>query len=81
MLSPLVLKESDLVSSSSQRRNTPKDLDLTQYNLSMWNPVLFAIYFRRIEIVRYLLEEHSYNLILSIRMPPQNEFSEYIIPG
>jgi len=47
----------------------------------MWNPILFAIYYQRTEIVKLLLDHYSANFTMAIRLPPVNEFTEYIIPG
>lgn len=47
----------------------------------MWNPVLFAIYHQKMDIAQELLTNYSHNLILSIRMPPQNDLQQYIIPN
>ena len=47
----------------------------------MWNPVLFAIYFEKSEILKLLLEEYVVNFTLAVRLPPPNEFTEYIVPG
>jgi len=47
----------------------------------MWNPILFAIYYERIEILKPLLEGYVVNFTLAIRLPPPNEFTEYIVPG
>jgi hypothetical protein len=47
----------------------------------MWNPVLFAIYFKKAEILKDLLSEYVANPVLAIRLPPVDEFTEYISPG
>jgi hypothetical protein len=51
------------------------------YDTSLWNPVLFAIYFQRIEIVKYFMEEQVTNFVIALRRPPVNEYTEYIIPN
>ena len=47
----------------------------------MWTPLHFAIYYQRLEIVKMLLSEFTSNFILSLRLPPMNETTEYIIPA
>ena len=51
-----------------------------EYDTSLWNPILYAIYFQRIEILRLLMNEYNTNFILALRLPPVNDFTEYIIP-
>ena len=48
---------------------------------SAWNPVLYAVYYQRMEILKYLMEEHVVNFILALRLPPYNDFTEYITPN
>ena len=56
-------------------------VNLYMYDTSMWNPILFAIYYKRTDIVIMMLREYSQNIIMSIRMPPPTEFIEYILPN
>jgi len=51
------------------------------YDTTMWNPIHFSIYFERYEITKLLLETYTVNYILAMRLPPPNEYIEYIIPG
>lgn len=46
-----------------------------------WNPILYAVYYQRVEILKYLMEEHVVNFILALRLPPHNDFTEYITPN
>ena len=52
-----------------------------KYDTSMWNPVTFAIYYQRIDIVKLFIEQYVANIILAMRLPPVNEFTEYIVPS
>lgn len=52
--------------------------DKMKYDVGMWNPILFAIYYQKIDIVRMFLTDYCHNFILGIRMPPKDEFKEYI---
>jgi hypothetical protein len=40
------------------------------YDTTLWNPVLFAIYYQRLDIVKYFMEELVANFILAMRLPP-----------
>lgn len=51
------------------------------YDTLLWNPVLYAIYYSRVEILRELMTDYVANFILAIRLPPANEFTEYITPN
>jgi hypothetical protein len=41
--------------------------DFQCYSTMMWNPILFAIYFGKMDIVRMLLNEYCHNFIMGIR--------------
>ena len=58
---------------------TPRGIP-TQYNTKMWNPILFAIYFQRIDIAKMLMQDYTFNFIMVMRLPPSDEFTEYIFP-
>ena len=49
-----------------------------KYDAKMWNPILFAIYYQKSDLVRMFLTDYCHNFILGIRMPPVDEFKEYI---
>ena len=58
---------------------TAKNNDL-KYNTKLWNPLLFAIYFKQPDIVKLLLTEYSTNFLIGLKLPPMDDTSEYIMP-
>ena len=50
------------------------------YDTSMWNPIHYAIYYQRLDILKLLLNQFTANILIGMRLPPINEHSEYIIP-
>jgi hypothetical protein len=57
-----------------------RNMNQKQYNTELWNPALYAIYFKQLEVLKMLLKDFSQNLITSIRLPPKDNNLEYIIP-
>ena len=78
-------KDIDTMSNSSSIRQTPKkpkiNCEGACYNTAMWNPILYALFYQKTEIAKFLIEEYSSNLIMAVRMPPGSEFTEYTVPG
>mmetsp|Transcript_40850 Transcript_40850/g.30067 ORF Transcript_40850/g.30067 Transcript_40850/m.30067 type:complete len:146 (+) Transcript_40850:1206-1643(+) len=54
--------------------------ELHIYNTALWNPIHFAIYYRKVDIARMLLMDFSPNFIMAQRLPPPNELVECVIP-
>lgn len=50
------------------------------YSSRLWNPLLYAIYIQKLEVAKVLLEEYCQNVTISLRQPPIDDTSEYIIP-
>jgi len=61
---------------------SPKDEGppLHLYETRLWNPVLYAIYRKKTDIVQMLLSDFSHNFIMSQRLPPPNDMVECVIP-
>ena len=78
---PLKLRGKDFDVISNDSSNNILKNDAPNYDTTQWNPVLYAIYYQRTDIVKMLMEHYVINFTLAIRLPPPNEFTEYIIPG
>jgi hypothetical protein len=59
---------------------TNDEQDSVSYECAFWNPVLFGIYFKRLDIVKFLIENYVKNFVMAIRLPPGETFTEYIKP-
>ena len=51
---------------------TAKNNDL-KYNTKLWNPLLFAIYFKQPDVVKLLLTEYSTNFLIGLKLPPMDD--------
>ena len=65
----------------SEEKGGGKKNSIPTYDTSQWSPVLFAVYYQRLEILKLLLTNYSSNVILSLRLPPVNHISDYIVPS
>jgi len=46
-----------------------------------WNLVHHAIHLRRLETLRYLLEDQGCNVVMALRQTPPSEEYEYVVPS
>ena len=58
---------------------TSTDKDCSYHDISFWNPVHFAIYYKSTQVLKLILEEFSPNFIHAQRLPPLKSKTEYIL--
>jgi hypothetical protein len=49
------------------------DKRLLNYETKMWNPVLFAIYYKNLAAAKLLLDLYAPNFTLALRLPPMSD--------
>lgn len=49
------------------------------YEISNWNPMHFAIYHGKVQIVQHILQR-TVNPLLTMRLPPIDDATEYVLP-
>ena len=59
--------------------NAVREVGNCPYDLKMWNPCLVAIFYRRLDVLQYLLKFYVRNKLLALRKPPSSEADQYIV--
>lgn len=63
----ILVKGLCLTQPSSPLKGFPDNNKPLAYDTSQWNPVLYAIYYQRLDILKMLLENYTINMTMAIR--------------